>query len=198
METNTGYENMDVLDPQKSEIESHIIEAGEALLRALAWDWERDHECKDLGEQVARLQAQLKECGGPFALNWLPSKDITYQQQSGVEMQRNSSVSLRVLAPNEPPPPALEAKVDKLESENWELRETCADLDEQVRRLKRKLRNSVPMGGDIENALQPKTALEIALERRVRQLEQRVRELQGGAVAQPGGLEVPGNTSDEH
>jgi len=193
---------MDILDPEKSEIESHIIEVEEALFRALSWDWERDHECQDLGEQVARLQAQLRQCG-PFASNWLrddgglvqPALGVTYQRGEA-EVQRTSS-SLRIFGGNEPPP--LEAKVEKLQSENWELQEKCADLDEQVRRLRRQLRNSVPVGRIAENALQPKTALEVALERRVGQLEQRVRELEGGAGVQPGDLEgSPGNTTDQH
>jgi predicted RNase H-like nuclease (RuvC/YqgF family) len=164
----------DVLGVEARNIAVLITRLRSVLLGVMSWDWEREYRCNDLAEKVWRLEEQLKDIM-PYG-DWpdppsLPRTALDAADQQGIEAFTKEIFDLRQGKRE------LEAQIQALQSQNWELGYKCSDLGEQVDRLKMQLQSSVALDNVPHASTQPKTAMERALEKRVRKLEGMVRNL---------------------
>ena len=182
----------DVLGVEAENIAALITSLKNVLLGAVSWDWEREYRCQDLTEKVQRLEEQVKDIMPvvPYA-DWpeppLPPPRAVLDTTREEEMEALAKEIGDLRREKE----TREAQIAALKSRNWELEYTCSDLGEEVGRLKTQLRSSVSWGVDAEaSSTAPKTALEQALEERVRELEGVVRNLTWTAEHRPSHAET--------
>ncbi len=128
--------------------------------RSLAW--EQSYRIRDLTEEVQRLKDALSDsiplvdrANPPFKPR--TALEVAYEwREKGLE--RHLAERLR---------------------ENWELQYRCKDLQEHVWRLDMQLRDSVSLGDVERPPWKPKTALERALEKKILELDGRIRNPKG-------------------
>ncbi|KAL8387010.1 hypothetical protein RB595_010225 [Gaeumannomyces hyphopodioides] len=128
--------------------------------RSLAW--EQDYRIRDLAEEVQRLRDALRDS--------IPVTDRVnppLKPRTALEVVYERRVK------------AAERHVADLLPENWELHWRCRDLLEHVEWLEMQLRNDVSPGDVDWSSLEPKTALERSLKKKILELEGKIHNPKG-------------------
>lgn len=166
----------DELELQVHHIRGLFFRLKELLQIESSRAWEREYECRDLVEEVWRLQEQLGN-SIPHAdfvnLPRRPRTGLEVAHERTIENMRRNTDDLRQIIFD------LEKKCAELQSKNWELGYSCRDLANQVWRLEMKLRSSVSVGDMEHSPWKPRTALERELEDRIAELEAKIRNPEG-------------------
>lgn len=160
----------DVLGAEASNIAVLITRLRGVLLGLISWDWEREYRCNDLAEKVQRLEEQLSDVVMPYG-NW-PDPSSTAPDAA---RKQGNEVLIIEISDLQQEKRNLETQIKSLQSRNWELEYKCSDLTEEVGRLRTQLRRSIPLDNVPQVSTQPETALERALQTRVRKSEGVVR-----------------------
>jgi SMC interacting uncharacterized protein involved in chromosome segregation len=137
---------------------------------------------RDLDERADRIMGLLTKLEhaieGLGAMVWEREEersdmveDILKLQQQLRDIMAEVGLKERVLV--------LEASLRAERSKNWELEYQCRDLAEDVWRLEMQLRNSISTSDVEDPPWRPKTALERALESKVVDLEERIKNPKG-------------------
>ncbi|KAK4186015.1 hypothetical protein QBC35DRAFT_502443 [Podospora australis] len=132
------------------------LEQAASAITSLAW--EREWERNDLLEDVQSLRQIIRETVARSSHNALPSgaKGVI---EAGIQEKMQD----------------LETALKMEKSKSWELEEQCKDMGEDIGMLERQLRNSIAVGDVKSPPVLPRTALEKALQDRILELEDRMR-----------------------
>ncbi|KAK4450534.1 hypothetical protein QBC34DRAFT_448182 [Podospora aff. communis PSN243] len=126
---------------------------------ALVWEYEWDR--RDMLEDIQSLRALLRD-------------GISGSSIESSQVKRAMEAGPRGIIAD------LEAALRAERSKNWELSYHARDVEEDKWKLQVRLQNSVPVG-DAQNPLsKAKTALELALELEVAELQEMIRNSSGG------------------
>ncbi|KAK3689562.1 hypothetical protein B0T22DRAFT_461784 [Podospora appendiculata] len=169
---------IDDLEAQANEILGLLSKLLETADQDVSRNWNLEHELLDLLEGIGRLKKQLRESVTLSDWENPPWKsrtalEATYERRINELKDKVKSLEAEVRALRERLE-TMQGRLDREISKNWALGYDCRDLAGKIWRLEAQLRNSITLGDLEKPPRKPKTALERALERRVRELEGRV------------------------
>jgi len=138
----------------------------QALVGLGSLAWELDYDRSDLVEDVQNLRQLLRET--------IAGKSDFHDPHSRprlLEDAMNVSLEERIAD--------LELSLRMERSRNWELDYRCNDLAEEIGRLENQLRNTITVADSLRPPWQPRTAMERALEGRILDLQDQIRNPKG-------------------
>ncbi|KAK5652114.1 hypothetical protein OQA88_10756 [Cercophora sp. LCS_1] len=145
--------------------------------------WERQYECADLREEVSRMRSQLRDSiplGDGAAQLHKPRSAWDVDCENAARAQDGKIADLRRKVRDlEAELAALFARLKGELAKNWQLTYRCDDMREEVWRLNMQMRNSVSVVDVDYPPWKPKSALERVLERKIVDLEDRIRHPKG-------------------
>ncbi|KAL8354939.1 hypothetical protein RB601_000634 [Gaeumannomyces tritici] len=128
--------------------------------RSLAW--EQEYQIRDLAQEVQRLRSALRD-----SISVSDRVDPPLKPRTALEVVYEGRVK------------AAESHVADLLTKNWELKWRCRDLREHIKWLEMQLREDVSPGDVNWPSLEPKTALESSLEKKILELEEKMHNPKG-------------------
>lgn len=164
----------DELNRQAEGVKILFARLREVLNRDDARNWEQVYQIRDLTEQVQRFKRQLRDSlplGDPDNLSQDAMSALDVAQEKMIEALHAKILQLEAELRN------VTEALGKEKSKNWDLTYQRHDLQEEVWRLKMHLSHSMTISDWEEGSLMPQTALESALELKIKGLERRVKEL---------------------